>query len=216
MSGQINRGSIAGDFIYALAGNLENKIFVEIGTWNGQGSTRCIMDALLERQDSCMLYSLETDKTFYDVAKQYWEDQFIVHKLNIEDRLKLIYGCIISESELPQLNELYKSPHWVEPSPGTNGGYPNWYATDIKNYNNCPNVLGILPQEIDVLILDGGEFSSDAEFSKLKSRTRTIICDDSSIYKCERIREELLSDNRYSVLIDTPHNRNGFCAFRKE
>ena len=214
MSGQINRGSAAGDFIYEIARSSENKIFVEIGTWNGQGSTKCVMDALVKRQDGCALYSLEADKNFYDISQQYWQERLQPFSEDIKGRLRLIYGSIISENELPSLDELYKSRHWVGPE-GGNGGYSNWYATDVRNYNNCPHVLDILPRDIDVLILDGGEFSTDAEFSKLKSRSKIIICDDSSIYKCERIRQQLLEDPTYSVLVDTPDDRNGFCAFRR-
>jgi hypothetical protein len=39
------------------------------------------------------------------------------------------------------------------------------------------------------------------------------VCDDSSKYKCEKIRLQLLDDKDYKVLIDAPDQRNGFCAF---
>ena len=38
MSGQINRGTPAGEAIYALSSDKDNMIFVEIGTWNGKKS----------------------------------------------------------------------------------------------------------------------------------------------------------------------------------
>lgn len=40
MSGQINRGSQLGELIFNLVKNKDYKKFLEIGTWNGQGSTK--------------------------------------------------------------------------------------------------------------------------------------------------------------------------------
>ena len=208
MSGQINRGSLAGDFIYALAGNLENKVFVDIGTWNGQGSTKCIMDALIDRTDKCVLYSLEAEKKFYDSARQYWEDRLFMYSSVVKDRLKLIHGRIVEADEMPPIEKLRESRHWID-------DMLRWYQCDMSNYNSCPNVLDLIPESIDVLILDGGEFMTQVEFRKLKGRARIVVCDDSSIYKCEAIREELLDDTSYSTLIDRPDLRNGFCVFEK-
>ena len=77
-------------------------------------------------------------------------------------------------------------------------------------------MLDALPEKIDVLILDGGEFTTYAEYLLLKDRTRVLVCDDSSKYKCEKIREELLADESYETLIDAPTQRNGFCAFARK
>ena len=69
MAGQINRGSSAGEAIYTLSSDKNNMVFVETGTWNGQGSTKCFMDALFQRNDDSMLYSIESHKDFYDKAR---------------------------------------------------------------------------------------------------------------------------------------------------
>ena len=109
---------------------------------------------------------------------------------------------------MPPIEKLRESRHWID-------DMLRWYREDMSNYSNCPNVFDLMPESIDVLILDGGEFMTQMEFRKLKDRSRIIVCDDSSIYKCEAIREELLNDTSYSTLVDRPDLRNGFCAFEK-
>ena len=41
MAGQINRGDFFGDQIFNLSSVKQFENFVEVGTWNGQGSTKC-------------------------------------------------------------------------------------------------------------------------------------------------------------------------------
>ncbi len=46
MPGQINNNTEFGQILYDLSCNKEYTSYVEIGTWDGQGSTKCIMDGL--------------------------------------------------------------------------------------------------------------------------------------------------------------------------
>ena len=66
MAGQVNRGSLFGERIYQYSSNKNFKNFVDIGTWNGQGSTKCFADAILKRSDDSSLYSLEANIEFYN------------------------------------------------------------------------------------------------------------------------------------------------------
>ena len=68
--GQMGRGSRAGVVIYRLAKDTDNQVFVEIGTWNGRGSTQCIMEPLLQRIDDCVLYSLEVNREFHNFSQK--------------------------------------------------------------------------------------------------------------------------------------------------
>ena len=68
MPGQINRGSFLGDFLYKESQKESNKIFVETGTWNGQGSTWCILQGIIDsKRDDCYFYTLEINpNVFYE------------------------------------------------------------------------------------------------------------------------------------------------------
>jgi len=47
-TGQITRGTPLGDWIYDLVKREDIINIVDIGTWNGLGSTKCIQDAIVD------------------------------------------------------------------------------------------------------------------------------------------------------------------------
>jgi hypothetical protein len=205
--GQLNRDTFLGEKIYQLSRIKDFRNFVEIGTWNGQGSTKCFMDALLFRRDASCLYSLESSKAFHEIAKQYWRPVFSTARG--KEGLRLIYGRIIEVSELLPSSEIPIDN--IEESEN----YRQWREEDILNYTQSPNVIDMLPRQIDVLMLDGGEFSTYAEFQKLRKRSGVVLLDDTKLLKCKRIREELLHDGEWQVVYDLPEERAGnFVACR--
>ena len=206
--GQINRGSLAGETLFKLAIHPNNKVFVEIGSWNGRGSTKCIMDGLINRGDESYLISIEADKEFFDSANSFWQKQLFSFSSIIKDKLKLSHGRVIEPTDMLPIEEIMKSEFAIE-------DYKKWYADDIKNMSTAPNLFDSIPDKIDVLILDGGEFSTYPEYLFLSERSKIIVCDDSSVYKCAQIREELLNDTSYVTIIDEPNHRNGFCVFEQ-
>lgn len=201
--GQLNRNTFLGDKIYQLSKIREFVNFVEIGTWNGQGSTKCFMDAILFRHDDACLCSLESNKTFYEMAKKYWEP--VLATPGGKEKIRLIYGRIIEMSEMLACEQLPAEIH------DEIVNYRQWREDDIRDYRASPNVIDLLPARIDVLLLDGGEFTTYAEFQKLKERTGVIILDDTKLLKCNKIREELLQDREWRIVYDHPQQRAGNC-----
>jgi len=211
MSGQINRGTFFGDQVYNLSLNKNFKNYVEVGTWNGQGSTKCFMDALLQRNDESALYSLEANIEFYNQAQRYWQPLMITVR-SIEPKLHLLYGRIIEGHELVPAKEVqahsrFQQHPWLE-----------WRNRNIKEYGQCENIIGQLPTEIDVLLLDGGQFSTRAEFHKLKDRTKIVLLDDTQSFKTEKARQDMISDpDNWTTIFDNVYDRHGvFMACRNE
>lgn len=189
MIGQINLGTPAGDCLKRISSSSDVKVIVEIGTWNGAGSTRCISEGML---DSDVLYSLECNKGMYDKAKPLWESK---------ENVKLIYGNIISEHEMD-------TEHLSVQEQG-------WYQQDLAAMRECPNVLESLPESIDLLVLDGGEFSTFAEYSKLASRSFIIFLDDTICRKNKKVREDLLNSDEFELIEDHPEDRHGWSLFKR-
>ena len=207
--GQMTIGSIAGNVLYKLAKDPNNQIFVEIGSWNGRGTTQCIMEPLIQRLDDYVVYSLEVNKEFHNIAKRIWETKLRRYNSITQSKLKLIWGRIVNEEEVPELEEVMKSEH-------SHSRWPLFYREFFDSCEaGCPNVLEQIPEKIDVLVLDGGEFTTYAEYQKLKDRSKIIFCDDSAKYKCEKIRAELLEDEDFRTLVDNQESRHGFCAFER-
>ncbi len=201
--GQLNRDTFLGEKIYQLSRIKDFRNFVEIGTWNGQGSTKCFMDALLFRKDASCLYSLESSEMFHEMAKKNWRP--ILSTPRGKEKLSLIYGRIIEISELLPCDKISGENN------AALADYSRWREEDVLDYGTSPNVIDRLPDGIDVLLLDGGEFSTYAEFKKLKGNAKVILLYDTKSLKCKKVREELLQDVAWRVVYDLPEERNGSC-----
>ena len=86
---------------------------------------------------------------------------------------------------------------------------------DLENCKNVPNVLNIIPDQIDLLILDGGEFSSLSEYQKLKERTTYFILDDTNSIKNNEVANIIRNDRNYQILYENISDRNGFLISKK-
>lgn len=193
--GQINRGSAFGDFIYEFTKKPEVKVVIEFGTFNGLGSTRCVLDGIRDSKKNILFYSFEAYESMFRVAKENNPDSL--------DGFEIIYGRIVEVDEL----------NWFDKN-SLNEDQKKWLRDDIANYNLCPYVMDRIPNKIDLLILDGGEFSSYVEFHKLIDRSRYIFLDDTAAketIKFNLIRKSILeTKHRYKVIEDRPNDRNGF------
>ena len=188
MTGQITLNEEAGKTLLEIAGLSDVKCVVEIGTWNGDGSTRCILKGIENKNDAEFI-TIESDKKMYEDAAS-----------RLPKNITSLYGSIIKLEELDESNLTPEEK--------------NWLAGDLRNYNECPNVLSRIPKEIDLLVLDGGEFSTRAEFLKLKDRCRYIFLDDTRLRKNKLNRKDLLFSEDFVVIKDSGE-RNGWSLFKR-
>lgn len=72
------------------------------------------------------------------------------------------------------------------------------------------DVLDQLPERIDLLLLDGDDLSTDAEWDALKDRTSVVALDDTRERKNRRQRDLLSRDPDWRFLVDILHERNGW------
>lgn len=86
-NGQILPSSRFGSMLTALAKTVD--AIVEIGTWNGGGSTLCLAMGL-ERPEQ-RLYTIEADRTMRDTAKARYSD----------DRIVFIHGTVSPMNDSP-------------------------------------------------------------------------------------------------------------------
>lgn len=192
MVGQINRGSKLGEQIYELSKLPEVKTIVEIGTWNGMGSTKCILDGVLAKKTRTYVYSLECNKLRHEEAK--------VNLGFLPPTFQLIHGSIVSYQELvPQLAILEDET------------LKGWLRDDLNWLRMTPNVMDKLPERIDLLIIDGGEFSGHLEFEKLWDRSTYIVLDDTNAIKHQATKKEILSKlETFEIIEDNTTDRNGY------
>lgn len=198
IQGQILHQSLFGEWLKKIITEEKPKTILEIGTWKGLGSTKVIIDSIIENDYAAKFISLESNKNFHEIAK---------NNLNLFlDYVELIYGRIVEQNVV----EKFVSENILT------GEMETWLKNDLDDYFLCENVIDFIPDNIHFLLLDGGEFSTYHEWLLLKERTKIVALDDSSVMKCKKIKEELFNDDNYELIVDQPNDRNGFSIFKKK
>ena len=196
--GQICNDSFSNE-ITKYASNLNYKTFLEIGTWNGLGSTRAFSNGFINRKDDYIFYSLECNKDkCMDAIKLY----------NDNNKINILNEVIWNEEP----SDFYK----IFPQCLTNNMYKHWNEVDIINMKQCDLFLNRpnLPEIFDVILLDGGEFTTYYEFQILKNRCKILMLDDINVDKCKLIVEEIKSDKSWKI-IKIDNTRNGYLIAEK-
>lgn len=204
MIGQINRGSYLGEAIYNFS-KIESVInIVEIGTWNGAGSTRCILEGIKDSKIKKNLLSIEL-----------YHDQWELANNNTKNYVSEFSNFVLLNGSIVSYNDVF----WFDHSIILNNPSDHdrlWYEKDLSLLKTSTDVSAYIPELIDLLILDGGEYTTYPEWLKLKDKTKICILDDINTLKCNRIYNEILSDNKnYKILISNEKDRNGYCIFER-
>ena len=191
--GQISHEHDIGKIIYNYAADNNLVNFLEIGTWNGLGSTKCFIEGFKNRNTKFNFYSLECNTDKYNFAKKLYENIENVHILN-----EVI------------LNEMPSDMYDIFPILLTNKMFKSWNDVDFENMKNKNLFLNRddIPDFYDVILLDGGEFTTYYEFNKLKDKCKFLFLDDTNTNKCMKIVEEIKSSNNWKILFES-NERNG-------
>jgi len=197
---QHNLGQICNDSfslkIREFAANIENKTFLEIGTWNGLGSTKQFVDVLKSRNDDYIFYSLECNSEKYNDARN----------LYIAEKNVILLNEVLFNDQPDNFYEIF-------PQCANNSMFKKWHRVDIENMKKCNLFLerDNLPELFDVVLLDGGEFTTYFEFQIIKDRCKYLLLDDINVAKCTKIVEEIKSQpNKWKIIEENRNTRNGF------
>ena len=145
---------------------------------------------------------MESNSVFYNQA--------ICNLPKIEN-FNIILGRIVEVEELINIDECDDNVFTHYNKETAKG----WLVEDVQNYKDVENVLDQMPDKIDLLILDGGEFSGLSEFKKLKNRTTYFVLDDTLLIKNNEVANIMRNDSDYQILYDNAFDRNGFLISKK-
>ena len=199
MEGQINPDSSFGKAIMTIASEDTYSTFLDVGTWNGMGTTRCLVLATDGRPNS-MIYSVEANRDMYNQAVSNWSS-------NMPSNLKLIYGKL-SKSML-SYEEIVNSPKFKD----VQTHFMIHYGQDCYDFSNAPVVD--LPNNIDVAILDGGEFCGAGDLLRvLKLGPKIIALDDTKCMKNDTNVETLSNSSDWKCM-EQSDDRNGWAIFKR-
>jgi hypothetical protein len=202
--GQINYQTPVGQRLIQLVQTNRLENIIDIGTWNGLGSTLCFAGALRDNPN-IHLISIESNQDKNETAKANLRPH-ITDKMRVD----LLWGHIIREEDIG--NRLYE----IFPNIANDAELQRWHKIDMENCKQSPYILDKIPEQIDLVLFDGGEFTTYFEFEKLFPRCRKFIAlDDVDADKCRIIRTILQKKLEWREICYIPE-RNGFAIFEKQ
>ena len=197
-SGQMKDDQLKNELINLISDN-EIKNIVEIGTWNGLGSTTMLLNIIKNSNKNINFYSIESDLLCFKAAKKNL-------KKNL-GKVNLILGRV---HDLDDLNYVNKD---VILDFGYGEKEYEWFVQDLRRYEKIENVSSQIPNNIDLLLLDGGEFSGYADFLSLYMRSKFIVLDDCGSFKQHNVLSFIQENNNNFELIYDSENRGGVKIF---
>lgn len=213
--GEISIEDSFGSFIFQLALDRNNKFFLEIGTWNGLGSTACFAQGLKARVDDFVFFSLEVNNEKSVYAENLYKHENRIHILNES----------ILRTPPSRFNLLRNFPRLFFPHLLWHRQRREWLRVDRQKRErlrvDCENIKFCrcfldrtnVPEQFDVVLLDGGEYTTYFEYQILRNRTKYLLLDDVRVEKCKRIRKELLNSGQWALITEDLALRNGWSAF---
>lgn len=181
---------------------------LEIGSWDGLGSTSVLIQALSPLSNK-KLYCLEVNKNRYldlvnNVKEYRWIKTFNRSSVDYENFIPKNFN---NDVWLTKFNLLQYPKNMVE----------EWYLHDIeliKTENDC--FLNNINFDIDAVFIDGGEFCGYSEYVIMKNKVKCFILDDThKAYKNNRVMLELKKDKEWFCVFENEEERNGSAIFVK-
>ena len=202
--GQINDTSVLGKACQKWARDESYHSYLEVGTWNGLGTTKLIHDMLKKRSDhdknGYVFYSLECNSEKSEIARMFYRNEKNVHILN-----EVLSNP--GEKDLEDAFPILQNDQVLQ----------SWSSIDNKNIKSSKLFLERedIPLKFDVVLLDGGEFTTLFDFYAIRDRTKIIILDDTNSLKCSKIAEILREDSEWEIVIDDKTNLGCMVAEKK-
>lgn len=207
--GEINKWDESGQTIINVVRNNNLQTILEIGSWDGTGSTQCFIEALKNVKEP-KLYCIELRNDRFEELKKNTQDYPWITCINASTISK---NTFIHKS----FDEIWNSPfNKIENKNKT--VVQSWYDDDMKCISNFET--GYLDHDnnfYDGVLIDGGEFFGYSEYKLVKDRTNVLFLDDYyNAFKTNQVARELLNDPEWEVIAGNRYWRNGYAVFRRK
>lgn len=185
--------------------NLQNCL--EIGSWDGQGSTQCFIEGM-KHNDPIQLMCIEVNPQRY---------QDLVNATKQYDWVYPINGTSISYDDL--LCKDFDRDVWNSPYNKIKADKEvvrSWYNADL---NSMHSKTGIIRKNwiFDGVLIDGSEFTGYSEYTLLKDSVNVFFLDDYyNAFKTRQVAWELNNNPDWEVVAGNRYLRNGYAIFKRK
>jgi hypothetical protein len=214
---QLIPGEIAGDEFYGLlevAAMLPGvRTILEVGSSCGTGSTKALESGVRRRGGVATLCCVEVSGPRFEALKAHYAG--VKH-------VRCFRGSSVAVEEFPskeKVEEFYRTEQ-TKLRKFSLEEVLAWLEQDVEYVRREQvetDVIGRIREELgvkvfDLVLLDGSEFTGEAEWPKVRG-AGVVALDDTMTYKNYRVREWLLRDAEYQLVVDAPTVRHGYAIF---
>lgn len=212
MKSEIHLNEEFGYNIFQMVVRFDLRQNLEIGSWDGEGSTRCFVEAMKLLPQPKSLHCVEIVPEKFKTLKERYADLDFVHCFN---------GSSICYADLlyKDFEEIWNSPHnKLKTSNYSKETVRGWFDRDIQTIKESTSLLSAdMDMQYDSVLIDGSEFTGYSEFQLLKNKTRVFFLDDvHKAFKCNEIYHKLKTDPDWYLLLELPNARNGAAIFTRK
>ena len=196
MPGQITLDTTFGAALKDLAADPRFKIYVEVGTWDGEGSTKCLVKGLESRSpedaSGAGVFSFEANRDLWMVASRYWQDR--------NPPLRILWGRLAERmmgEEKVRAHPLFEK---VEDH------FNLYFKKDVEHFSRAPLIR---MRRCDVAVLDGGEFCGEGDWDAVRVlKPKVVALDDINVMKNNELYHELFLHRNWRLIFHSSE-RNG-------
>jgi len=204
--GEVTRNTILGNNIYQLILNNNFENIVEIGGWDGTGTTQCIIDALVDSNNlSCNVYSVELDENRHMQAVTNFKNCMC-------KSINFLNGSLHGGDMDISHAKAYINMHQEEFKQQQKDNFNIFFKQNLKLLANCKSMKNKLPTNIDLLILDGGEYTTYHEYITFTTdfSVKYLALDDANMLKSKYIINDILKKGlAQQIIMFDKIDRNG-------
>lgn len=193
--------------------NLTNNL--EIGSWDGTGSTQCFIEGMKdfsEKRLVCLeVYEYKFEQLIQNTKQYDW--------VKCHNQSSISYDSLYYKD----FDDIWNSEHNGIPKTDQNGDRKGlvhqWFVDDLTNILRFKTgYLEDYPNEqYDGVLIDGSEFTGYTEYLKLKDRTKVFFLDDYyNAFKTRQVAFELEKSGDWEVIGGSKHTRNGFAILKRK
>lgn len=218
--GQVQPHSRFSEVLYQLA--REAKGILEVGTWEGCGSSLILAKGLLDQRTkgARLLQTIEADRTRAAAARQ------VLGGLGV---VNVTTGAASLAADIYPLNDVMYGALPPAMHDRDRSEYARWWHGErARTTASSESVAGhTLPVAelcashlIDVAVLDGGEFFGRADLLEVLrhcQQLRYVALDDTKTFKNYHTRRKLLAGGSgWRVSAEDAHERHGWAVFKRD
>jgi hypothetical protein len=216
--GEITQNDLFGKAIIDITKKYHINTILEIGSWDGTGSTACFYEGMKDLQGHKSLVCLEVNEAKFkdlqlNTASCNWIECYNQSSISYNDLLCNDFDTIWNSP----YNGIPKDDGFGEES--KKSLVRSWFDEDVSNLKQVKT--GYLVDKRDDfyqgVLIDGGEFNGYSEYVLLKDRVNFLFLDDYyNAYKTRQVAFELLNNADWEVIAGNKQLRNGFAVFKRK